>query len=123
MPSAALEGATASPHQATVLEVKGAPQQHQIITAMRMDDRQVLKKLEDARRRFGDSAVLVSPLHSGETPEQLLVPRSLPAPRDAVQPGKKSWACPMHGARALEALRAQRATSSRRLPFPWDRRP
>ncbi|MFP5515614.1 MAG: LPD38 domain-containing protein [Alphaproteobacteria bacterium] len=76
-----------APNKTTVLEVKGGPQQHQIITAMRMDDHQVLQKLEDARRRFGDSAVLVSPLHSGKTPEQLLVSRSLPAPRDAVQPG------------------------------------
>ncbi len=79
-----------APNKTTVLEVKGGPQQHQIITAMRMDDHQVLQKVEDARRRFGDSAVLVSPLHSGKTPEQLLVSRSLPAPRDAVQPGSNN---------------------------------
>lgn len=32
----------------------------------------------------------MSPLHAGATPEQLLISRSLPAPRDAVQPGESN---------------------------------
>lgn len=71
--------------RAVVLEIKSSPQQHQIISAMVLDAKQLEQKLEKTRRRDGTPAILA---RTTKLKTWLLDHRLLTVSHDMGQPGK-----------------------------------